>query len=114
MPWILIFLLASPLVSYCDTGCQVPDGRVFYGLLYLSQIRSTCSSMPNDRAPYAHISGPHNGGAVCIVAINITQSLTGSQVNFTILNCPLDDYAFPLTATAGLFGIFFIRKRKLF
>jgi len=111
VPWLLIFLLAFPLVSYCDIGCRVPDGRVFYGLLYVNQIRSTCSSLPADRAPYAHITGLHNGGAVCVVLINITQSLTGYQVDFIVLNCPLDDYSLPFAAAAGALGLFYIRRR---
>ncbi|KQN32538.1 hypothetical protein ASE92_18250 [Pedobacter sp. Leaf41] len=43
-----------------------------------------------------------------------TTTYQGKVASSQILFCPLDDYTLPLTATAGLFGIFFIRKRKLF
>ena len=39
---------------------------------------------------------------------------SGIIVDYNYVLCPLDDYTFHLTATAGLFGIFFIRKRNLF
>lgn len=37
---------------------------------------------------------------------------TGTLVDYTYVNCNLDDYSWPLGAAAGLFGIFVIRRRN--
>ncbi|KQM63930.1 hypothetical protein ASE74_12230 [Pedobacter sp. Leaf216] len=39
---------------------------------------------------------------------------TGTLVDYTFVNCNLDDYSWPLATAAGIFGIFIIRRRNKF
>lgn len=120
IPWFmkkLVFLLLFLLIfisnkTYADLGCQVPDGRVFYGTLWLNQIRSVCPGTAGDTAPYANVTGPANGGRTCIIVINIFVSLTGTEVTYDVLNCNLDDYSWALGLGAGVFGVLVIRRRN--
>ena len=108
---ILLVLLFLPIFSFSVVGCKVPDGRVFYGTLYLNQIRGTCSGMPTDTMPYGHVTSQSNN--TCLVVINVFSSLTGKIVDFDIVACPIDDYTWLLVLSTASIVLLKIKNNRI-
>ena len=122
---IFALLFLSPLFSNVQAadGCLLPNNIVYTGGTLINVLGFETFRRGGARvnlSPNYCSWIPITGGTcyVCSTIIGLactdTATLGIRSSNFQMVECPLDDYTFPLTATAGLFGIFFIRKRKLF
>lgn len=65
-----------------------------------------CRVCPNNNYSFINVLGVN-----LISGCNIPYTL-GNEGTFTMVQCNLDDYTFPLIAATGIFGLLVIRKRN--
>ncbi|UKT64413.1 hypothetical protein [Pedobacter mucosus] len=102
----------SNSLLYADMGCKLPNGQVY-------KIDPIFGSILSGDAK---LSFCPNTSTTTTILRNITKTTTtpclvllagGVYVEYTELNCPLDNYAFAFSSIFGLLGFIYIRKMKL-
>jgi len=125
IPIFLVFYLLSVCTSYANPGCMVGNkmyGNEVFNILTGPVFNSSTIINPGSQC----FQGASGACKVCdgnvslnvLVVVCVATSGKTGQVwtgtyypSYQLVNCPLDDYAFPLTATAGVLGLFFIRRK---
>jgi len=133
--FIGLFLLSCNLEAGADTGCKLPNGKIYgpqtgtallgatlvplnlgilvplYNSPEISQIPGACPGYAN--TPVS-LGTPCTTSALTILGLGLVAQNEGVEFSYSFVNCNLDDYTWTLGAAAGLFGIFVIkRKNKL-
>jgi len=123
--WLLIFIFSlfihTNVFGQTTAGCLL-NNRVYYPYLgavvivgtRVYDIANSYPTVPNTCPGWA--TYPSTGGS-CGVGLNVLGVVSlslggGREVNFTYIQCPLDDYSWAFGASAAILGIFVIRKRK--
>jgi len=118
------------LISSSNTVYQTQESPIINAILQLllggnpSYVATSGKPLSPNYCSWTPLpSGPTNCGVCTAYIIEVElfipvvkgcqtgKLLQGHIGNYTMVQCPLDDYAFPLTATAGVLGLFFIRRK---
>jgi hypothetical protein len=137
MKFILVFIISIFLsrITFAAEGCLVGNTvypnfagyssvnliplslgtKIFYVTSPYSTIEQTCPGWANINGSagsciYGNPTlGANLGGYQIAVCVSCP---TGTLVDYTYINCDLDDHSWLFGAAAGLFGILIIRKRN--
>lgn len=125
--FFLLFLSLSLFDNVCfaQTGCYVAsENKIYYPVSNILGIRvallsnaspTTCppGSTP---ATLVYVPAYSMSAPSCSIVASLTIPLTvlggGVVRNYTVMNCPIDDYAWVLIASSASVLFFKIRRRK--
>lgn len=125
-------LLTIPMFLYADTGCRLPDGKIYspqtgtallgatlfplnLGILvplYSSPEIPQTFACPGYATSVVSLGTKCTTSALTIVGLGLVAQNEGVEVSYVVVPCNLDDYSWALGLGASVFGIFVIRRRN--
>lgn len=105
-------LLEAQVLQGCRKGGVIYTSSFnFFGtLLWSGGVSETCPASASSATQYAGFISNASPSSSCVIGFFVD---TGTLVNYSIYNCPLDEYIWTLIVVLGGMGFLYLRKHTI-